>query len=122
MIKLAVTPPRAHKLPSVSFNQSNNLSHLHSRHIVLFILSAVEIVPIHTSPKRKRGNDLATSLALRVSVNLNREQYSKFRSNHTHGGLSPPHPPTATAMRSYPRAATISQGTIWPTARFSPLT
>ena len=39
------------------------------------ILSAVEIVPIHTSPKRKRGNDLATSLALRVSVSLNREQY-----------------------------------------------
>jgi len=39
------------------------------------ILSAVEIVPIHTSPKRKRGNDLATSLALRASVSLNREQY-----------------------------------------------
>jgi len=39
------------------------------------ILSAVEIVPIHTSPKRKRGNDLATSLALRVSVSLNREEY-----------------------------------------------
>ena len=36
------------------------------------ILSAVEIVPIHTSPKRKRGNDLATSLALRVRVSLNR--------------------------------------------------
>jgi len=42
------------------------------------ILSAVEIVPIHTSPKRKRGNDLAISLALRVSVSLNREQYKSF--------------------------------------------
>jgi len=40
-----------------------------------FILSAVEIVPIHTNRKRERGNDLATSLARRVSVSLNREQY-----------------------------------------------
>ena len=30
---------------------------------------------IHTNPKRKRGNDFRTSLALRVSVSRNREQY-----------------------------------------------
>jgi hypothetical protein len=40
------------------------------------ILLAVEVGTIHTNPKRKRGNDLATSLALRVSVSCNREQYS----------------------------------------------
>ncbi len=38
------------------------------------MLSAVEIVPIHANPKRKRGNNLTTSLALRVCVSLNREQ------------------------------------------------
>ena len=40
-----------------------------------YILSVVEIVRIHTNPKRKRGNGLATSLALRVSVSRNRGQY-----------------------------------------------
>ena len=39
---------------------------------------AVEIVTIHPNPKR--GNDLATSLALRVSVRHNREQYSEVVS------------------------------------------
>jgi len=43
--------------------------------ILAIILLAVEIVPIHSNPKRKRGNDLATSLALWVSVSLYREQY-----------------------------------------------
>jgi len=52
------------------------------------ILSAVEIVPIHTSPKRKRGNDLATSLALRVSVSLNREQYN-LRKGSNLSGIDP---------------------------------
>ena len=47
------------------------------------ILSAVEIVPIHTNPKRKRGNDLATSLAIRVRVSLNREQYTQGCHNRT---------------------------------------
>jgi hypothetical protein len=32
------------------------------------ILRTVEIGTIHTNPKRKRGNDLTPSLALRVSV------------------------------------------------------
>ena len=40
------------------------------------MLPVVEIVRIHTNPKRKRGNGLATSLALRVSVSRNRGQYS----------------------------------------------
>ena len=38
------------------------------------VLLAVEIETIHTNPKRKRGNDLTTSLTLRVSVSRNREQ------------------------------------------------
>jgi hypothetical protein len=42
----------------------------------MVILLAVEIVTIHTNPKRKRGNDLATSLTIRVGVSRNREQYS----------------------------------------------
>ena len=40
------------------------------------ILFAVEIVQIHTNPKRQRGNDLWPSLAHRVSISLNREQYN----------------------------------------------
>ena len=40
------------------------------------ILPAVEIGPIHTNPKRKRGNDLRSSLTLRLSVSLNRGQYT----------------------------------------------
>jgi NAD-dependent dihydropyrimidine dehydrogenase PreA subunit len=35
----------------------------------------VEIGTIHTNPKRQRGNDLATSLTLRVSISDNRGQY-----------------------------------------------
>ena len=45
------------------------------------ILLAVEIVTIYTNPKRKRGNDLATSLALRLSVRHNREQYSQWNTS-----------------------------------------
>ena len=41
----------------------------------MFILLAVEIVTIHTNPERKRGNDLATSLTLWVSVSRDHEQY-----------------------------------------------
>ena len=44
------------------------------------MLPVVEIVRIHTNPKRKRGNGLATSLALRVSVSRNRGQYSSDSS------------------------------------------
>ena len=40
------------------------------------ILLAVDDVTIHTSPKRKQGNALPPSLALRASVDLNREQDS----------------------------------------------
>jgi hypothetical protein len=47
------------------------------------ILRTAEIATIHTNPKRKRGNDLTPSLALRVSVSLNRGQYS---SPAAHGG------------------------------------
>ena len=32
------------------------------------MLLAVEIVTIHTNPKRKRGNDFRTSLTLRVGM------------------------------------------------------
>ena len=41
-----------------------------------FILLAVESETYHTNPKRKRGDDLRPSLALRVSVSFAREQYS----------------------------------------------
>ena len=37
--------------------------------------SPVEVVRIHTNPKRQRGNDLGTSLTLRVSVSRDCEQY-----------------------------------------------
>ena len=47
-----------------------------SRGSVDDILPAIEIVTIHTNPKRKRGNDLPSSLTPRVSVNLNRGQYT----------------------------------------------
>jgi hypothetical protein len=40
-----------------------------------FILRTVQIVRIHTNPKRKRGTDLASSLTLRVSVSLIRARY-----------------------------------------------
>jgi hypothetical protein len=43
---------------------------------LLTILLAAEIVTIHTNPKRKRGNDLATSLTLRVSVSLNCDHHN----------------------------------------------
>ena len=54
------------------------------------ILPAVEIVPIYTNPKRKRGNDLATSLTLRVSVNLIRARYKSgcFRDLFQHFGIN----------------------------------
>jgi len=54
-----------------------------SRWSTAFILPAVEIVRIHTNPKRQRGNDLGPSLALRVSVSLNRGQYSAARSSNS---------------------------------------
>jgi len=52
------------------------------------ILPAVEIVRIHSNPKRKRGNDLATSLTLRVTVSLNRGQYTRGRGQLW--GMPPP--------------------------------
>ena len=55
-------------------------------------LLAVEIVTIHTNPKRQRGNDLATSLTLRVSVILNREQYSR-QGRRGFGGVALCHNP-----------------------------
>ena len=39
------------------------------------ILLAVANETFHTNPKRERGNDLAISLTLRVSVVFAREQY-----------------------------------------------
>ena len=42
------------------------------------ILRAVANETFHTNPKRKRGNDLATSLTLRVSVVFARSQYILF--------------------------------------------
>ena len=41
-----------------------------------FILHAAENDRFDTNPKRKRGNVLQSSLALRVSVNTDRGQYS----------------------------------------------
>ncbi len=41
-----------------------------------YLLRAVEVVTIHSNPKRQRGNDLATSLTLRVSVSRSRGQYN----------------------------------------------
>src|SRR5665213_1223610 len=40
-----------------------------------FILPAVENGTFHTNPKRKRGNELTPSLALRVGVISNRGEY-----------------------------------------------
>ena len=44
------------------------------------MLLVAEIVTIHTNPKRQRGNDSATSLALWVSVRHNRAVYLRYHS------------------------------------------
>jgi len=41
---------------------------------------AFETGPFHTSPKRKRGNRLARSLALRAGINFNRERHKSVRA------------------------------------------
>ena len=53
---------------------------------------AVEIVTIHTNPKRKRDNDLETSLTLRVSVDLNHGRYQSATLHFVPGGLQTARP------------------------------
>jgi hypothetical protein len=70
-----------------------------ARSRTLDIPPAVEIVPIHTSPKRKRGNKLRPSLARRASVGLNHGRYNvpyysgSVRATHPRARTSVLHPP-----------------------------